>query len=363
MVKKSGTGKQEIKEPDESGLLTRSCGFGLYAPEKVAAFEEQSYRVLSVAGEIQGAYSPMAEEEIRKIFPEEAFVDVIWHNMADIFERHRDYVYETAGPDGKSGSVLFGTSFHSFLPLPAGSPCSFAHEEQARLDMLPFSGEFREAFGDDAGRIDEIAGLYAVTDDYGRPLTPDGEYHTEPWFVPIEEKNLSPMFWRPDIKEQHLRREAWFHQIIRLKLLEFGTHEVFALAFRLYRGLVAIVGEENLGRFYRRTEIFHDVGAVINHRMLGVWRHLIKTLPLSDEDFTLWFSFECRVEKLAGSVTTDRLGLDDYFRAIEMGAAPVDVLMAHLMKEAPLEELQMPDGYLPMGDILFLTGGGYHPLR
>ena len=122
-------------------------------------------------------------------------------------------------------------------------------------------------------------------------------------------------------------------------LWEFDPHEVFDLALQIYRSMIAVLGESNLGRVCWKggsrpgINVYYasrrpDTAA--ESRMLGLWRELIHKLKLRDEDFALWFPYEYRVAHLTGRDLM--LSADHYFRAWENNIISRDVLMEWLLK-------------------------------
>lgn len=346
----------QLLPEEDAPSYTPENGYGLYEPEKAAAWRDELDQSLSLQkpgflnkllGKAQDGL--MSEQEIRDLFPSRAEIDALQKRLQAVFERHADYEYEADGMDGSRHKRLFGDLSGYYIPLPVGSGCYGLRDPRARLDMLPFAEEFREAFGDYARDVRKMLGLYAVTVSYSNDHMAFHNEH-EPWFLPIQAKGLAPVLLKSpanrSIAEILLNGGApktpfteWTRQLIGLLVWEFDPLEVFDLAFQIYRSMIAVLGEGNLGRVCWKggsrpgINIYYvsrrpDTAA--ESRMLGIWRELIHKLKLRDEDFALWFPYEYRVAHLTGRDLM--LSADHYFRAWENNIITRDVLMEWLLK-------------------------------
>lgn len=346
----------ELLPAADSASYTPENGYGLYDPDQADAWRAELDRTLSLKkpglldkllGKTQDG--AMSEQEIRALFPSQAEIDALQKRLQAVFERHADYEYEADGMDGARHKHLFGDISGYYIPLPAGCGCYGLHDPRARLDMLPFADDFREAFGDYARDVRKMLGLYAVTvsctSDY---MAPHNEL--EPWFLPIQAKGLAPVLLKSpasrSMAEMLLNGAArkkpfteWTRQLIGLLIWEFDPHEIVMLAFPVYRGMIAALGEDNLGRVCwkdgRRSVTVVSYPSrrpdtAAESRMFGIWRELIHKLKLSDEDFAQWFPCEYRVSHLSGRDLM--LSAEQYFRAWENGIISRDVLMEWLLK-------------------------------
>ena len=340
----------------DSPSYTPGNGYGLYDPDQADAWRQELNQTLSLPkpgildkllGKMQDGV--MSEQEIRSLFPTKAEVDALQKRLMAVFERHADYEYETDELDGARHKRLFGDLSGYHFPMPVGCGCYGLTDAKARLGMLPFADEFREAFGDCAQDVRKMLGLYAVTASYRYDYFMD-HGKIEPWFLPIQAKGLAPtLLERPSMQSMAemllhggataMRIPNLARDLIGLLVWEFDPHEIFSLAFQVYRGMISVIGEENLGRTYRKEGSRpgiaihypgHRPDTAAESRMLGIWRELIHKLKLCDDDFALWFPCEYRVSHLA-----DRdllLSAEQYFRAWENSIISRDVLMEWLLK-------------------------------
>ncbi len=341
----------------EKQEYTRENGFGLYDPQEVNAYLD------SIRAEF--AIAPWNEKAIRSVYPSEAEFKALMKRINAVFEKHADYEYEVVDMwHGSREKVLLGDGdFHCRLPAESG--CSSMHDKNARLDMLPFCDEFRQAFGETASDPVKAAGLFAVSQNFEGDYNP-GYYKNDAWFSALFKKELVPCYAasvRERAMEELMRggnagsvRGVEIMTMMALAASECDPHAVFECAFGIYRSVAERIGESNLAREYRKPDGVH--GAIrfisgrhdmpVNSRELGIWRELISRLELGQEDFARWFKYEYRLECLAGVDPACGLTADDIFRAHEMGLVPKEAIFARLLRE----EVERPD------KLSMLTGEG-----
>ena len=346
----------QLLPEEETPVYTPENGYGLYDPQKTAAWREELDKTLSVRktrllGKLLGKAQEglMSEQEIRSLYPSKAEVDALLQRLMAVFQRHADYEYEADELDGARRKHLFGDLSGYHFAMPVGCGCRMLSDPKARLNMLPFADEFREALGEFAKEPRKMLGLYCCT---VSPLISaeavDGVF--EAWFLPILAKGLAPNYLDRDIIsafQAKLRGSTvpdylfleFARDLIRLLRWEFDQHEIFSQAFAVYRSLVAIIGEENLSRGVRKDTLGKEFLAThpwvraftaAESRILTVWRELIQKLELRDEDFAQWFPYEYRIAHLADRELS--LTVDQYFRAWEQGILSKDGLMEWLLK-------------------------------
>ena len=327
-------------EDEGPGAYTRENGYGLYDPAAVAAYYESIPSAVPETGK-RGLMSKLfggagdgelyTEKELRALItPEAEFADLL-SRMDAVFTRHADYEYQTGFGDGSLQKLLFGDTLSYVLPLPASCGHHQLSEEGAAVEMIPFWEEFSAALGDYGTDPVKYLGLYLLTGFYMGPysyINPE----TEAWFLSLEKKGLAPTVYRV---VENYKRYKYFADMIRALIRSFEPHELFVPALKVYRSVLAVMGEKNLARIYlkfsERDDRRNDAVA-FNHRMPGLWRELIRSLRLSDEDLAVWFPLEYRLETLVGGKTVVRgaLSMETYFRAVDLGLIPADVLMAYL---------------------------------
>lgn len=346
----------QLLPEEETPVYTPENGYGLYDPRKTAAWREKldsafSVRKTGLLGKLMGKAQDdlMSEQEIRGLFPKKTEVDALLQRLMAVFQRNADYEYEADELDGGRRKHLFGDLSGYNYAMPAGCGCRMLSDPKARLDMLPFADEFREALGEYAKDPGKMLGLYCCT--VSPAISAEAsEGAFEAWFLPILAKGLAPNYLDRDLIrtfQEKLRGAAvpdylfleFARDLIRLLRWDFDQHQVFAIAFEVYRSLVAIIGEDNLSRGVRKDSLGKEFLAAhpwvrpftaAESRILTTWRDLIQKLELSDEDFALWFPFEYRISHLADRELS--LTVDQYFRAWELGILSRDGLMEWLLK-------------------------------
>ena len=334
LLKKSLSTQTEIllkrlaaSENDSEQTYTKENGFGLYDPavaaERLKTFQEEEF----------AADTLWTEEQLREWIPSDEDYMKILERMNQVFVRHADYEYEIEMHDGSHRKVLLGDGY-SLIPAEYG--CESRLSEGVKLTMIPFWEEFVEAAGEYVGDVKKILGIMYVAAGYDfRPYDP--YYEVQDWYKPIESKNLEVTYSHWD-----KYKTLYWHMVdvIQLFLQQSDPHEVFETAFAIYQSMIAIVGEENLGKNMiqmkedRKERYFHvsEVSAYpINLRMIGYWRVLIGNMSLNAEDFRRWFLAEYRLEHISGVSVYGGLFLDDYFRACDEKVIALDTLYDWLL--------------------------------
>ena len=106
------------------------------------------------------------------------------------------------------------------------------------------------------------------------------------------------------------------------------------MAAKFQRSLIQIIGRENLNKNYaqqEKTKVTYVSGNFekypMNHRSVGYWRVLMSQCAVNSEDFKEWFLEEYSQEYLMlGKNVVSALSMDEYFRAVDEGIIPKDVL-------------------------------------
>lgn len=332
----------KAKEDEVMGaeIFTRENGFGLYSPEKTEismlskADSENSeskkgfWKILKRKDDGK----LFSEKELKEMMPAKEEIEQIFDRMNAVFMRHADYEYETEAYDGSRRKVLFGDGFF----IPAEYAAEVKEKGGCRLEMIPFYKEFIEAMGDAVQDIKKLAVICYVCARHndGRRM----DLITQDWFEKIEQKKLA-VTYHNDFYEKYKGIRYWrMADIIALMPQAADAHELFETAMKIYRSMIAIVGEENLNKSYVQKK--KDSGVIyfgdfdcypINHRMIGYWRVLLKQSAKAKEDFKEWFLTEYSLEKLAGVSVGNCLDLEECFRAVEEGVTGKDILYERLL--------------------------------
>ncbi len=324
---------------------TRENGYGIYSPAVTAAFAESislpttAPQKTGFLGKLFGKKEQSGDllpaEQIRAMLPTWEDLDALLGRMNQVFERHKDHEYEVNTWDGKT-KILFGNSNQGIL-LPAEYGLRSLSDKNARIEMVPFWEEFLEAMGMYAAKPERYIGLRYITESHFSSGI--GSFsEISPWFLPYEKMQIAYSFHQAANKKYGTR----YFQILSFfskAHQKMDSHELFETGMKLYRSLISILGEENLGKSYtqkKATPGFIAYNArtenyVINYRALYCMRSILRNLELSPEDYRTWFLQEYRIEKKAGVIAQQCLVMEDYFRACEEGFAPKDALMEFLI--------------------------------
>lgn len=324
---------------------TKENGYGLYSPAATAAFASgiavpasapQKTGFLSkLFGKKEEPSDLLNVDQIRAMLPVWENLDALLDRMNQVFERHKDYEYEVNTWDGRT-KVLFGNSSRDIM-LPADYGLRGLSDKDARIEMVPFYEEFLEAMGVYATKAERYIALRYIT---GRNYSSGIGEITEiaPWFQPYEKLQIAYSFHSAANKKYG---ERYFQSLsfIEKAHQKMDSHELYETGMKLYRSLVSVLGEENLGRSYTQKKenpryIYYGArieNYVINYRALYCMRSILRNLELNPEDYKDWFLQEYRIEKMSGVLPHQCLVMEDYFRACEEGFAPRDALMEFLI--------------------------------
>ncbi len=338
---------------------TPENGFGLYDPAVVQRYLEQSGQERALR---QRQVPPLSAAELQALIPTKEEIEALLTRLDQVFTRHADHEVTYLSWDGTRNTVLFGDNQWPWeVYLPESTGCETLRDKNARLEMVPFWPEFLEAFGDYARDVRKMLGLYYVCSD----AFFDHCVKLEPWFLPIAELHLSENY-HGEFRKKFPRLYTLTRLINKLPWL-FDLKLIFTEALLLHDSMVAVIGEENLGKVYACSDreyygwLFHsspqDEKTALNHKMLSVWRNLLRQISLSDADFRLWFTTVYRLERLAKSKASPGLPLSDYLRACSLELIPQDVLMDYLLDPrwdvfSKIHELSNPNRW-PRGRELY----------
>lgn len=334
---------RQLPQEQEMGSFTPENGFGLYQPDAVQAYLdslEQSHLKHGKFVDSNHTQPLLTEQEIKQLLPTWEAYDQLLHRLDQVFVRHADFEYDTVMYNGSRKTVLWGDASGPFyehcIYLPASCGCHRLSNKNARLDMVPFYDEFREALGVYTQDVYQMLGLYYVHGNYGyQPHMADDAVACD-WIFPIEEKGLFISMYEQ--AKSCYSRWGQLSEILCYLPSFFSPQEVFRGALHLYQSMVAIFGEENLGRPYwnyrddvswKTFDLPFRIG--INHHMLKDWRGIIKRYAKDSNDFAIWFHLQYRLEHLAGNPVHAGLSTEDFLRALDERLISQDVFMAFLL--------------------------------
>ncbi len=330
----------------EETLFTPENGYGLYDPQKVRAYlsgldgpDQKAGLFARLLGKQNGLLTP---GQIRDILPTQEEIEALAQRLDQVFVNHAGDEVQVENSDGSRQTMLFGNVQYA-MPVLAGFGVWSLRRPGARLDMVPFWEEFREALGEYARDAGKMLSLYYLTARIADGIVPTSWCTYSPWYLRLSSMGLCPQYHEPLAKKYRPRYAAML-DIFELLPSLFDPHAVFTQAFTMYRSLAAIVGEENMAQEYLQQK--EDPRIIVygshprhygaNHRTLAAWRCLIDTLALNQEDFAAWFVYEYALEQRLGVQISYSLGIDAYFRAYEEAIIPWDVAASFLVNSDQL---------------------------
>ena len=240
--------------------------------------------------------------------------------IAGVIERHEDYEYEVEGWNGARETQLLGST-GDYVSLPVGCGAQRAADKDARLGMLPFADEFREAIAPVTTGAAQALRVVSATLDRDEP--PSTRYQFVGRMLSLRE-TYDKTIWPWEVDQLGKGRALQAEQVLWLSLFEVDQDELVGEALRLYRSFLRMYGRCAFENCLRRVSQMscYDYGSSdfypINARWLRFWRMVIRRLELTDEQYRRWFELEYCVERANGSACDIELGLDlkDYARAL-----------------------------------------------
>ena len=331
---------QLLADEKEETVFSSENGYGIYDPTVIKSYLGSLAAPAQKTGLLSRIFGSRSEllsaQQLKALVPTWNELDKLMGRMDQVFIRHADEEIEVEHYDGSRHKVLFGDASY-YIPLPADCGCRSLHNDNARLDMIPFWDEFYEALGEYAKDPKKMLGLFYLSARIIEPLNYASQVVLSPWYLPIAALDLVPRF--PEKCGTKYPRTRLMVEIFNRLTDLFDAHEVFAEVIKIYRSFLAIMGEENLSKIYLREkedrrffmygQALQAIG--INHKMLAAWRMAIHQLNLNSEDFSEWFTLQYRLEQKINTSVTDSLRTEEYFRAYSENIIPRDILMAFLM--------------------------------
>lgn len=312
-------------EDAETTQYTQENGFGIYSPNVTESVVSQLPKIEGKPAGILGRLLGKTDEtlfsakELKEYFPSEAELSALLERMNAVFDRHADYEYEIILYDDSRTKVLFGDPAYGGIRIPAehGKFINPMMQKEIRLEMIPFYQEFIQAMGEYTRNLPKMLGLC-----YSTARWTDGGYYNLKvcgWFQQLLDKGLRAKPY-PSCYEKYKNRYWQMQDIIRLLPQLFDAHDCFVMAGKFQKSIIHIIGEENLKRNYVEQmdeSRVHYISSSwqkypINHVCVGYWRRVLSTCAKSPEDFKQWF-------------------LEKYFRAVDEGIVPKDVLAERLL--------------------------------
>lgn len=344
---------------EEETKYDRKNGFGLYDPKLTDAW------YASVKDKNGSAV--LDKKALAAILPSKKEFERLLMTLDSVFDRHADYEYELRNWDDSRTKVLFGSANIYRLAVPAEFGGPYVEEGVTKLDMIPFADEFREALGGYASDPVKLLGLYAVSQSFVSETDLDSIRYAS-WYAKLFKDEPIPNYLHSRVKDiqemlgvniRPSSRRGALSEIIWLVPNELDQHVLFETAFGFYKGFAETIGNERLSERYGKEESMfgsvmwqgrnkHDTA--VNCRELGIWRQLIGALELNDNDFSKWFPYELRIEKLVNGCIEEGLSAEDIFRAYRLGLIPREMIFERLLW--PSEE--------PPEIIEYLTGKNRH---
>lgn len=343
--------------PEETAGIVYSPenGYGLYDPKAIEAYLAEGDGPTQRRGllpRLFGGNDLLSPRQIKALLPTEEELDRLLTRVGQVFARHANDELEVLHYDGSRRRILFGDAAFGIL-LPAKWGIRSLHSPDARLDMIPFWEELRGALEEYTADVKKMLGLfyraYRIYDfsRYGNHGEPTDSY-----------RSLAKLGLDPGIPQKLGKKHPHFDKACDLfeQLYQlFDTHEVFVEAVKIYRSMIAILGEEQLSRPYLQLDRYSDYllheGIIkpigINCPLLLPWRDIIRRLKLSTEDLAAWFSLEYHLERQIASPVSYSLRWETYFRAYQEKLIPADLVTAYLLEphsEMPykIRELTLP---------------------
>ena len=307
-------------EQEEKNKYTLENGYGLFDPLS-EVFNSTAYKVK------RPDVSVIEDSELKKlIVPDEREVLELYNRIADVFEKHKDYEYETEYSDGSREKVLLGNSQHRVYQL-LRSDINTAKKIN-QIENYPLADEWINAAGEfpfnkfklEALLQQEQFSYQRRNDNYlqwykdlfqGYPIDGNEDSLAKKIAAQLEKRGVSI---------------SKCNQI--LAAIGNSTDPLsFQQAFSIYLSLLRKVPESQLADSFE--EDINNEQASLNPQSIAkrcvltsyylyYWRNLAREQIASDDDFSAYFHEMWYEYLVAGQVIFHGINDEDVLRAIDM---------------------------------------------
>lgn len=319
---------------------TPENGFGLYDR---AALDE----VMAPApGQLAPERDILSFKDLKKYFAvSEKEFKALFDSLNQVFTENASYAYDTITYMGSKEKVILGSLGHFSLPLTQEAPFRFGSQRPGtvfsrtsnRFLYFPLADRFRQALGNCAERPADYVRLSLALIREPADQSRQNKDSLEPWFgrlyTPLCNPDADPLSSYGSPRCYQLR------DVFRSYLPCHDPHAVFEEAFRIYRSLIACIGEENLGKAAKTARPLYSsqetkITAFNTALFTGV-RQFINSLDLNAADKDVWLRYETRLEYFASPALTINapLALEQYLERIDQGILPREWLAYVLLTE------------------------------
>lgn len=347
---------------EKSNNYTIENGFGLYDPdciEKASGFmgDKTAKRGADNLGKQSGTDfgELFTAKKLKKmlILSKEEYFE-IFNQMNSVFEKHADYEYTVLDYLGERTSVLFGDARNNIM-----IPEEYGNQRTEKtISMIPFSEEFLEVLGEYATDLEKMMCLCYMSVNWINDHFFGPKLHSMEWFKKIEQTGLTQAYHK-EAFQMYGTRYWQMIEIIELLPKTQDSQKIFAFSYKVYQSMIALIGENNLGRSCINTESYpgYYYGCqrefAMNHRMIGYFRKLIQQSIRTLEEFKVWFCEEYRLERIIEKMMKQEydsennyntyeiicsLTVEDYFHAYDEQIISKDILYHFLLCSCKAEE-------------------------
>jgi len=296
-------------------------GFGLYDP-KAQDFDPQ-YRAA-----LRPSVSILSDKELKNlIVPDEKKLLALCERIADVFDRNKDYEYETENYGGKRAKVLLGQSQYYIARM------ADANEKDVTIHSLPLADEWIKAAGEYATDKAKLAAVLSIF---------RGEYNhgnlLQKWYAdlfsgyPITQTNSLT----DKINKFFSNKNARIRIIEQVLQALFYTDEtnIFDFALCAYVNLTRKIPVDKMGEEYqtkRKNNAYYygnneQLQNAPNSHYIRYWDNLAQTNIQDDTQFIALFNEKWYLSLLAGQKYPSLVGMRGIFRAHHLGLISEDVV-------------------------------------
>jgi len=296
-------------------------GFGLYDPS-ARDFDPQHRAAMRPSVPI------ISDKELKNlIVPNEKELLALCEKIADVFDRNKDYEYETESYGGKRDKVLLGQSQY-YIARKAD-----AKEKDISIHSLPLADEWIAAAGEyatDKAKLAAVLSIFRGEYNYGHQL--------QKWYAnlfsgyPITQTNrLTDKINKLFSNKNGLVRVV--EQILQA-LFYTGETAIFDFALCAYVNLTRKIPADKMGEEYQ-TKRKNDHYYYVHHEQLQnapnshyihYWDNLAQTNIQDDVQFTALFNEKWYLSLLAGQKHPSLVGMRGIFRAHHLGLISEDIV-------------------------------------
>lgn len=320
----------QIIKPEETGNDPLAM-----AIDKTALAHENSMIMQNVKKEQQVWENQLYSKHALKTLLQVPFTEIktLFDKMDAIFKRHANYEYEIFTYSQGKTTVLFGYAPGYDIPIPASY--GYVPIDERTITMIPFADEFLETVSDIS--LEKLLVYHYITSS-----NPDKNAWRTPcqWYIPF----LETYCWEYHNALSEAFGNEKYGKLSRLLalIMQSSNHdEVFEIAMKIYRSIIAAIGDKQLYQeayayngnpsYYFVTNNDNPAYLAVNTKPFIFWRNLLSRFAVSEAQFKSYFYFQYDLDKGSDDRINGGISLAEFLRACDLKLISQTLLLDRLL--------------------------------